>query len=96
VASVEPFAFAGIYSHWKDADTDEEIKTYSILTTAANKLMSKIHNTKMRMPVILPPGTYTVYFAAGNYLSGTGPNDNLSTAYFIPNVYWSDTFAKTY
>jgi putative SOS response-associated peptidase YedK len=55
VASVEPFAFAGIYSHWKDADTDEEIRTYSILTTAANKLMSKIHNTKMRMPVILHP-----------------------------------------
>lgn len=51
----KPFAFAGIYSHWKDAQTNEVIKTYSIITTAANKLMSKIHNTKQRMPVILHP-----------------------------------------
>jgi len=49
----EPFAFAGIYSHWTDKDTGEIIKTYSILTTPANTLMEKIHNTKKRMPVIL-------------------------------------------
>lgn len=52
----EPFAFAGIYSNWLDKSTGEIIKTYSIVTTAANELMRKIHNSKQRMPVILNRG----------------------------------------
>lgn len=48
-----PFAFAGLYSEWVDKSTGEIINTYTILTTEANELMSKIHNTKKRMPVIL-------------------------------------------
>jgi len=51
----QPFAFAGIYSHWKNPATNETIKTYSILTTEANSLMKKIHNSKGRMPLILRP-----------------------------------------
>jgi putative SOS response-associated peptidase YedK len=51
----QPFAFAGIYSHWKNPVTEQVFKTYSILTTEANGMMSKIHNTKKRMPVILRP-----------------------------------------
>lgn len=47
------FAFAGIYSHLVMPSTGEVIKTYSIVTTAANALMSEIHNTKKRMPIIL-------------------------------------------
>lgn len=47
------FAFAGLFSHWKDIRTGEVRKTYTILTTQANELMSKIHNSKQRMPVIL-------------------------------------------
>lgn len=47
------FAFAGIYSIWKDPSVNEEIGTYSILTTEANELMSEIHNMKKRMPVLL-------------------------------------------
>jgi putative SOS response-associated peptidase YedK len=50
----EAFAMAGIYDTWIDKETGEEIKTYSILTCDANPLMEKIHNTKKRMPVILP------------------------------------------
>lgn len=46
------FAFAGIYTHWINFD-DTIINTFSIITTQANELMSKIHNTKKRMPVIL-------------------------------------------
>lgn len=49
----EIFAFAGIYSSWKNPVTSELINSYSILTTEANELMSKIHNNKKRMPVIL-------------------------------------------
>lgn len=49
------FAFAGIYSQWKDTKTGIIRNTYSIITTEANPLMSEIHNTKKRMPVILKP-----------------------------------------
>lgn len=49
----ELFAFAGLYSEWTDKSIGEVIKTYTILTTVANELMSKIHNTKKRMPVIV-------------------------------------------
>jgi putative SOS response-associated peptidase YedK len=51
----EPFAFAGLWSEWVDKSTGELVHTYTILTTEANELMSKIHNTKKRMPVILHP-----------------------------------------
>lgn len=49
------FAFAGIYSQWKDTTTGIIRNTYSIITTEANPLMAEIHNTKKRMPVILKP-----------------------------------------
>jgi putative SOS response-associated peptidase YedK len=52
IPNQELFAFAGIYSKW--ISFDNTIKnTYSIITTQANELMSKIHNNKQRMPVIL-------------------------------------------
>lgn len=47
------FAFAGIYSHWKDPGSNQLVSSYSIVTTTANELMSKIHNNKKRMPVVL-------------------------------------------
>ena len=47
------FAFAGIWDSWSD-EHGLRHSTYSILTTQANELMSRIHNTKKRMPVILP------------------------------------------
>lgn len=43
------FAMAGIWDTWKDAE-GKEMKTYSVVTTTPNELMSSIHN---RMPVIL-------------------------------------------
>ena len=47
------FSFAGITSQWIDKATGEIKNTCCILTTQANEIMSKIHNTKQRMPVIL-------------------------------------------
>jgi len=49
----ELFAFAGIYSSWKNTQNHELVNSYSILTTDANELMSEIHNSKKRMPVVL-------------------------------------------
>ena len=48
--SGEPFAFAGIWSVWKDAEGNRR-PTCAIITTAANELLKPIHH---RMPVILP------------------------------------------
>jgi putative SOS response-associated peptidase YedK len=48
------FAFAGIWDSWADPNTKEQVKSFSIITTQANSLLEKIHNTKKRMPVILP------------------------------------------
>ncbi len=53
--NTEIFAMAGIYSRWVDKTTGEIFNTFSILTTAANPLMARIHNSKERMPVILKP-----------------------------------------
>lgn len=47
------FAFAGIYSTWKNPAKGDTIYSYSIITTEAGELMSRIHNNKKRMPVVL-------------------------------------------
>lgn len=52
--SKDVFSFAGIWEEWTDFNSGEIINTFSILTTDANPLLEKIHNTKKRMPVILP------------------------------------------
>ena len=49
----EPFAFAGIWDNWSNPETGEELKTYTIITTWANPLLERVHNTRKRMPVIL-------------------------------------------
>jgi putative SOS response-associated peptidase YedK len=47
------FALAGIWDTWENKQTGEKKNTFSIITTAANPLLEKVHNTKKRMPVIL-------------------------------------------
>lgn len=48
------FFMAGIWQPWTDRETGETFPTFAIVTTAANTLMEQVHNTKKRMPVILP------------------------------------------
>ncbi len=54
----ELLTVAGLYSKWYNPDLGEEIITFSIVTTKANNLMTKIHNNpklkEPRMPLILP------------------------------------------
>jgi putative SOS response-associated peptidase YedK len=51
--SGEPFAFAGLCDSWRDSLSGDIIRTCSIITTKAGPMMERIHNTKLRMPVIL-------------------------------------------
>jgi putative SOS response-associated peptidase YedK len=48
------FFMAGIWQSWTDQETGETMDTMAMVTTAANPLMAMIHNTKKRMPTILP------------------------------------------
>ena len=48
--SGEPFAFAGIWSVWKDPEGNR-VPTCAIITTTANYTLRPIHE---RMPVVLP------------------------------------------
>jgi putative SOS response-associated peptidase YedK len=49
----EAFALAGIWETWENKKTGEQKNTFSIITTTANPLLERIHNTKKRMPMIL-------------------------------------------
>lgn len=48
------FYMAGVWQPWTDKTTGETIDTFAIVTTQANELMEAVHNTKKRMPTILP------------------------------------------
>ena len=45
--------FGGLWAEWVDPETGELIHSFSIVTCAANELLSYIHNGKLRMPLIL-------------------------------------------
>ncbi len=59
--SGEPFALAGLWERWRDKETDEELQSATLITTAANAFMESLHH---RMPMILEPG------AASDWLAG--------------------------
>jgi putative SOS response-associated peptidase YedK len=54
------FSLAGIWDSWmmKGGIT---LNTFSVVTTKANELMAEIHNTKKRMPVILPASAEQIW-----------------------------------
>ncbi|MCC7253042.1 SOS response-associated peptidase [Hyphomicrobium sp.] len=51
----EPFALAAILENWKRPGGEDWLRTFAVITTNANELMSGIHD---RMPVIIPPIAY--------------------------------------
>ena len=53
--SGEPFALAAIWESWRHPETEEIVRTFAVITTAANALLAEIHD---RMPVIVPPEAY--------------------------------------
>ena len=53
VKDTEAIALAGLFDSWTNRMTGEILNTFTIITTRANPLLEKIHNTKKRMPVIL-------------------------------------------
>jgi putative SOS response-associated peptidase YedK len=72
LASEEPFAFAGLWEHWQDKDTDESLQTATLITTAANDFLASLHH---RMPVILEPDRADRWLAGDEALLNTAVED---------------------
>jgi putative SOS response-associated peptidase YedK len=53
-ANGEILTLGCVYSDWHNSE-GVPVRTFSIITTEANKLMAEIHNKKKRMPLIVPP-----------------------------------------
>ena len=49
----DSFSFAAVWDGWKNPETGTTILSFAIITTEANSLLARIHNTKKRMPVVL-------------------------------------------
>jgi len=60
-ASAEPLAFAGLWASWKDPETNERLKTCTILTGEPSALVKPIHD---RMPVILDRALWDAWLGA--------------------------------
>jgi len=54
----KPFAFAGLWSGWRNPETGEILRTFTIITTAANDLLRPLHD---RMPVIVDPENFDLW-----------------------------------
>jgi putative SOS response-associated peptidase YedK len=52
-AKGEILSLAGLFDQWQDPISGKIKKTFTVLTCPANELMTEIHNSKKRMPVIL-------------------------------------------
>ena len=87
----KPFAIAGIWESWTNPETKEELRTFSVITTVANPLLEKIHNTRKRMPVILPVNREKEWLdnslSREQIASFLRPyNDSDMYAYTVPNI----------
>jgi putative SOS response-associated peptidase YedK len=51
-------ALAGLWSSWKDPETEERIRTCTIVTGEPNALVTPLHD---RMPVVLPATSWDLW-----------------------------------
>jgi len=61
--NAEVFAVAGLHEYWPGKDGAEPVESYTIITTGANEMMSKLHD---RMPVIIPEREHEAWLDPGN------------------------------
>ena len=61
----DPFVLAGLEAVWRNPLTGREEPTFSIITCPACPLLARIHNTRLRMPVILPEASQTAWLDPG-------------------------------
>jgi putative SOS response-associated peptidase YedK len=76
-----PFALAGIWESWRQPETGEIVRTFAVITTSANELVSEIHD---RMPVIIAPENYPRWLSPIE----PDPRDLLVPYPFEPMIAW--------
>ncbi len=59
------FAFAALWDQWIDPYSGAVIQSAAIVTQAAQGIMRTIHNSKMRMPLILSPEEESLWLVGG-------------------------------
>ncbi len=79
-----PLALAGLWAGRKNEETGEIERTFTIVTTRPNELMSRIHD---RMPVILPPDLWGTWLDPeprdeGELVALFEPRDDLPLAVY--------------
>ncbi len=89
------FCFAGLWERWRvpaglaltgalaDLEEGDALETCTILTTAANTDISRIHH---RMPVILPFESYEPWLAGDDMSLGPSPQDTMTLHRVSPLV----------
>ena len=58
-----PMAFAGLWERWTPKDGGQPVETFAIITTAANALLSPLHD---RMPAILDEAKQAIWLGEKN------------------------------
>jgi putative SOS response-associated peptidase YedK len=56
----EPLAFAGLWSLWREPESEEWLRSCAIVTTTPNELMAELHD---RMPVVLARDAWATWLS---------------------------------
>lgn len=76
-----PLAFAGLWEGWRAPDGGEVLRTFTIITTAANDQLRRLHE---RMPVMLPRTAWSAWLGE----DAAEPEPLLSGALTPPLALW--------
>ena len=55
-----PFGIGGLWENWKDPTSGEWLRTFAVITTDGNELVTEIHDC---MPLILAPADYAQWLS---------------------------------
>jgi putative SOS response-associated peptidase YedK len=58
-----PLALAGLWASWKDPDTEEWVRSCTIITGEPNSMVAELHD---RMPVVLPESAWAAWLDRDN------------------------------
>ena len=72
LASNEPFAFAGLWEHWRSKECDDSMQTATLITTEANEFLSSLHH---RMPMIVEGDRAERWLAGDEDMVATATED---------------------
>ena len=88
-----PLALAGLWAGWRDPDTEQVRRTFTIVTTTPNGAIADLHD---RMPVILEHGSWDRWLDNGSgadpgeLLAMLQPTDEVALRVYAVNRYVND------